>query len=123
MKLLDNDFLLLYRLPFVALDPSGEIYSTDCNCPASRIGKCCHVGCLLYLINDITCDLTPKIDPACTSKKQGWGQGAMRNLNPQPLGETNYGEKRPDNRFQNIDPRKPENRDTTKADVDWFVSR
>ena len=76
---------LSYRLPQVALQMDGEVYVTKCNCPAANGGQCSHIACMLYMVEEISHDLTPKIDEACTSKKQAWGVGSMRNIDPQPI--------------------------------------
>ena len=76
---------LSYRLPQVALQMDGEVYVTECNCPAANGGQCSHVACMLYMVEEISHDLAPKIDEACTSKKQAWGMGSMRDIDPQPI--------------------------------------
>ena len=100
----------------------GEIFATDCNCPAEKTGQCKHVSCLLYMVEDLSHDNLPQIDPACTSKKCAWGTGSTRINDPQELNKTNYGAVLPDNRFEDYDPR-PLGSSTTKEEVDWFINR
>ena len=75
-------------MPFVAIQKSdGNVFVTDCNCPASRGGQCSHIACTMFMIEELSHGLKPKIDEACTSKKQKWGQGLMRQNDPKAINE------------------------------------
>jgi hypothetical protein len=75
----------LCRHPQVAIHKLGHVEKARCNCEASADEWCCHVACLLYLIEDLSFGAAPKISTACTSKPQSWGKGATRNRDPQPV--------------------------------------
>jgi hypothetical protein len=75
----------LCRHPQVAINKLGHVEKARCNCEASADEQCCHVACLLYLIEDLLFGAAPKISTACTSKPQSWGKGATRNRDPQPV--------------------------------------
>jgi hypothetical protein len=75
----------LCRHPQVAIHKLGHVEKARCNCEASADDRCCHVACLLYLVEDLSFGSTPKISTACTSKPQSWGKGATRNRDPQPV--------------------------------------
>ena len=67
---------------------SGEIFVTKCTCPQSTGGKCTHVACLLYFIDEYsTNDEGPKTYESCTSLPQKWGQGSKVKHNPKPIGK------------------------------------
>jgi hypothetical protein len=75
----------LCRHPQVVLHKMGHVESAQCDCEASSDGRCSHVACLLYLIEDLSFGASPKISVACTSKAQAWGKGAARKRDPQPV--------------------------------------
>ena len=85
-------------------------------------GKCCHVGALLYLIEDLSWGQTPKYDEACTSLPQAWGKGAKVDKNPQPLHLADYGQKRKANKYYNIDPRPLHLQRTTQEELNYFCT-
>ena len=79
-----------YREPRVAIQiTDGDIFVAYCTCKAKEGGQCCHVGCLLFMIEEIKFGCTPLIDDACTSKSQAWGKGAVRNVEPQAINKVN----------------------------------
>jgi hypothetical protein len=78
------------RYPAVALDQDGRISAGQCNCEANRDGRCSHIACLLFLVEDISVGQVPKIKKACTSKPQAWGRGSHRQLDPGPIAKNRY---------------------------------
>ena len=108
--------------PAVAIQDNGTIWISRCTCQQSAGGKCCHVGCLLYLIEDLSWGQTPKYDEACTSKPQAWGKGSKVDKNPLPLHLTNYGQKRKSNKYYFIDPRPLHLQHTTQAELNNFTT-
>ena len=85
-------------------------------------GKCCHVGALLYLIEDLSWGQPPKYDEACTSTPQSWGKGAKVDKNPQALHLTDYGQKRKSDQYYSIDPRPLYLRRTTQEELNNFCT-
>ena len=77
------------RYTCAAIDKkSGEIFVTKCTCPQSSGGKCSHVACLFYFIEDYAVDDDgPKLNEACTSLPQKWGKGKKVGHNPKPIGK------------------------------------
>ena len=47
------------RYPKVAIGPHGEIVTGECTCRAKADGRCSHVGCVLYLAEDLSLALQP----------------------------------------------------------------
>ena len=73
---------------------SGQIYVARCTCEQNAGGKCAHVGCLCYLLENFK--LNPSsviIQKSSTSKLQVWGQGQKTKKNPGPIHEKDYGKK------------------------------
>ena len=64
----------------------GTVYVGKCGCPASNGGKCVHIACLLYMVEEISHG-KPKIDEPCTSRICTWGTGSTRNIDPHGIGE------------------------------------
>ena len=83
--ILINDF----RCPLVAIQKdNGTIYVGKCDCPAANCGKCVHIACLLYMVEEIThVDGKPRIDDPCTSRPCSWNTGSTRNIDPHGIGE------------------------------------
>ena len=76
-----------YRLPLVAIQRNdGAVYVAKCECPAANGGKCVHIACLLYMVEELSHG-KPKIDEACTSRICTWGTGSTRNIDPHGIGE------------------------------------
>ena len=113
---------------YVAIENSnGQIYVTKCNCPVQAEGKCVHVACLCYFIDDIVINPDgPIISKACTSELQKWGKGKAKANNPKPLEDGDYGKKLKFgkkvemNKYMKIDPRPPELRHTSQKEVEKF---
>ena len=85
----------VFRYPGVAINAeSGSIETTCCTCQQMSGGKCCHVGALLFLIEELSFGDKPRLDEACTSKAQEWGKGSKVAKNPQPFHIADYGAKR-----------------------------
>ena len=80
--------------------------------------RCAHVGCLLYLVEDLSLQQDLKVQRACTTLQQAWGKGSTRNKNPTPVHEKSYSKKRPLDRYIEFDPR-PD--DTSAPDTDKFL--
>ena len=116
------DFFFLCRYPGVAIKDDGSIWISQCTCQQMSGGKCCHVGALLYLIEDLSWGQTPKYEDACTSQPQAWGKGSKVDKNPKPLHLADYGQKRKPNKYYNIDPRPLHLRRTTKEELNNFVT-
>jgi hypothetical protein len=116
-----NIFVIISSYPAVAIDDTGNIKITRCTCKASAGGRCAHVACTLYLIEELKFGLEPKINRPCTSKPQTWGKGKTKDKDPKPFHETGgYGKKmRPDSVI-NIDPRPPSMRKTTDSEWNYF---
>jgi hypothetical protein len=73
------------RYPAVAVGSNGKISSATCNCQAASDGRCCHVACLLFFVEDLALGMIHKLAKACTSKAQAWGKGSKRKLEPGPI--------------------------------------
>ena len=66
---------------------SGQVYSSYCSCLQRNTGRCCHVACLLYMLEEVNLDLTAKLFQTTTSIGQKWGGiGATTNKDPGPIG-------------------------------------
>lgn len=85
----------VFRHPYVALDSTtGEIKITKCSCEVLSDGKCAHVACLLFLVEDLAMKVSPRICTSCTSTKRVWGQGSKVDNDPKPLHSKKYCKKR-----------------------------
>jgi hypothetical protein len=73
------------RYPAVAIDAAGVVIQCKCTCAAAADQRCCHIACLLFLVEDLSLSQPPKIQMACTSKPQSWGRGSLRQLDPGPI--------------------------------------
>ena len=113
-----------HRYPGVAIDlKDGNIITSRCTCQQSAGGKCCHVGCLLYLVEELSMGEKPKYDEACTSKPQRWGKGTKVAKNPRPLQDADYGHKRHKcDKYYWIDPRPSHLQKTTTEELNNFVT-
>ena len=117
-----NKILINFRFPGVAIQDDGSVWISQCTCQQMAGGKCCHVGCLLYLIEDLSWGQPPKYDEACTSTPQAWGKGAKVDKNPRALHQANYGQKRKCDQYYNIDPRPLDLRRTTQEELNNFCT-
>ena len=106
--------VLISRLTYVAIEKTtGQISITKCSCEQNVGGKCSHIGCLCYLIENFKLDPgTIRIKQACTSKLQAWGQGKKKSKNPGPAHEKDYNKKKINNQIIKFDPR-PVNQNKT----------
>ena len=109
----------LARYPGVAIKAdTGNINFAQCTCVARADQRCCHVACLLYLVEDLSLKQELKISLPCTSQPQAWGKGSTRELNPTPVSAKNYSKKREQDRYLSFDPR-PDN--PPPPDTDRFL--
>ena len=46
----------------------------ECDCKQSSAGQCSHVLCILFMVEEMSHGMEPKIDPVCTNKEQEWGK-------------------------------------------------
>ena len=95
------------RFTFVQLSKAGDIVLTRCDCEQNADGRCSHVACLLYLIEDLSLHVAPRIMTACTSKPMTWGKGSRKSKNPQALHSTNYSKRVKSDHVYSFDPRPP----------------
>ena len=95
----------LCRYPKLAVLKSGEITCSDCTCEAKSDGRCTHVGCLLYMVEDVSMDVQPRVVPPSTSITQYWGKGKTHGNDPKPIYSDQYGKKRKTDRYHSFDPR------------------
>ena len=111
------------RLVFVALEnKKGQIYATKCNCPAQADGKCSHIACLCYFIEDLKRNPAgPIIYKASTSELQKWGTGKAIGKNPKAVEETDYGRKLKMDKYF-VDPRPAQFRNVSDNAVKHFVT-
>ena len=80
--------LFSFRFPGVAIEvETGEIYSTKCTCVQRLAGRCKHVACLLYLLEEVSLQMKPKLLQTCTDVACYWNKGAIANKNPGPVGK------------------------------------
>ena len=93
------------RFPCVQLSSSGHIVLTRCDCEQNADGRCSHIACLLYLIEDFSLGVSPRMMTACTSKPMAWGKGSRKMKNPQALHCANYSKKVRSDHFYYFDPR------------------
>ena len=114
----------VFRYPGAAIHAeNGSIETTCCTCQQMSGGKCCHVGALLFLIEDLSLGDKPRLDEACTSKAQQWGKGSKVEKNPQPFHHADYGQKRQKvDKYYSIDPRPEHLRRTTKEELNNFIT-
>ena len=88
MKL--NLHCFYFRFPGVAIEvETGEIYSTKCTCVQRLAGRCKHIACLLYLLEEVSLQMKPKLLQTCTDVACYWNKGAIANKNPGPVGKHN----------------------------------
>lgn len=109
------------RRPVVSVNEDGKITNAGCNCVAQADCRCCHVAVLLYMLEDLTLNISPKIRKACTSTQQKWGQGSSRKSNPQPVFCAQYGKKFKTDRYIKFDPRPPALAGTSEKEKDEFL--
>ena len=110
------------RLVFVALEKKGQIFVTKCNCPAQADGKCAHIACLCYFIEDLKRNPEgPIIYEVGTSETQKWGTGKAIGKDPKALEETDYGRKLKMDKYF-VDPRPEQFRNVSDKAVEHFVT-
>jgi hypothetical protein len=78
------------RYPRVALSASGAIAQAECTCEAAADGRCCHVAVLLYLIEDMSFKIKPRIRATSTSTTLYWGRGRVVGNDPKPIYTPQY---------------------------------
>ena len=95
---------------------------TRCTCEVRNGGKCCHIGSLLFMLDDISCERTPLFAESTTDTSCYWEtKGIKRRKDPRPLHLIPTGKKcRLNNRLISIDPR-PQGSSTTKFEVAHFL--
>ena len=83
----DEGTFFLNRFPGVAIElDTGEVFSTKCTCVQRLAGRCKHVACILYLLEEVGLEMKPKLLETCTSVDCYWNKGAISNKNPGPIG-------------------------------------
>ena len=102
---------------------TGQISITKCSCEQNVGGKCSHIGCLCYLIENFKLDpASIRIKKSCTSVLQVWGQGKKKSKNPGPVHEKDYNNKISSNIIK-FDPRPVNFRNKkSKQDLKNFIS-
>ena len=83
----------------------GVVFSSKCSCKARIDGRCVHVACLLYVLDDVKLGIKPQVGLSCTSLSQEWGKGKPVEKDPKPFHLTNYNQKTPANKYYDYDPR------------------
>ena len=82
-----SSLISFYRFPGVAIElDTGEVFSTKCTCVQRLAGRCKHVACILYLLEEVGLEMKPKLLETCTSVDCYWNKGAINNKNPGPIG-------------------------------------
>jgi len=112
------------RYPAVALTilaQNCKIYVSKCSCEQMQGGKCSHVACLLYLVQEVSLGASPRISLPSTSKQQYWGKGSKSARNPQPVQLADYGKKHKPDTYIKIDPRPHHLRKTSDQELFDFV--
>ena len=112
----------LFRYPCVSIDSNGNVDVSMCTCEQQADGKCAHVSCLLYAIEDMAMNVYPRLSLACTSIPQVWGKGIKMSRDPKPLHLCQYTKKRRVDRIIRFDPRPPSTRHTSNSDINLFKS-
>lgn len=105
----------------VVINKSGTVSFASCSCPLKQDGKCCHVACLLYFLEELALGGEPKYHKACTSKPQSWGKGSTSDNHPGPVYEAKYSKKRKPDSLIQFDPRPDRLRKTTREEVENFL--
>ena len=110
-----------YRYPHVALNKNGTVEISRCSCEQALDGHCSHVGALLYLIEDVSLGVQPRLQSACTSQPRTWGKGKKSSKNPDPIYEKQYSKKRRPDRIINFDPRPVHLQHTSENEINEFI--
>ena len=80
-----------YRFPGVAIRlDTASVYSTKCTCIQRLAGRCKHIACLLYLLEEVGQGEKPKLMETPTDVGCYWNKGAISNKNPGPIGMLVY---------------------------------
>ena len=90
------------------------------------MSRCTHIGALLYLLEEVKFDETPKLHLSTTDTPCYWGGGQKSNHNPKPLGENDYERVFPENRYKDFNPipeRFQKTSDETNKDIDDFLGK
>ena len=111
----------LYRYPCFALKNNGDIFVGRCSCESKTDGKCVHVACGFYFIEDLSYGVEPKTMPIPTSARKMWGVGTNVSKNPQPLHLAKYSKKKDVSKLIKFGPRIPCLRKTTEKEVNDFI--
>ena len=111
---------MVFSYPCVALDVSGNVFVTRCTCEQKNGGRCCHIAAVLYLLEEISIGVDPRISTPCTSNPQAWGKGQKTKKDPGPVGKKDYGKKLSISRY-NYDPR-PKNGKKNKHHFDALLA-
>ena len=88
------------------------------------MSRCTHIGALLYLLEEVKFDETPKLHLSTTDTPRYWGGGQKSNHNPKPLGDNDYERVFPENRYKDFNPipeRFQKTSDETNKDIDDFL--
>lgn len=110
------------RFVKLALTRYGKIDFAECTCMHGEVdGHCAHVATILYLLEDVSIGNNPKLHNSCTSTPQVWGQGSVRDNNPEPVYTHKYGKKRKADKFIYKDPRPPRLQCTTQEEKHEFL--
>ena len=76
-----------YRFPGVAIKlDTASVYSTKCSCIQRLAGRCKHIACVLYLLEEVGQGEKPKLMETPTDVGCYWNKGAISNKNPGPIG-------------------------------------
>ncbi len=111
----------IFRYPYVALEGDGRIYATQCSCEQKSDGRCSHVACLLFLIEELSIGRQPVISKPSTSQPQKWGQGSKTKKNPAPIHQGKYSKSQPLDKHIHRDPRPVELQRTTTEELNSFL--
>ena len=125
MSSIFNTLILTYRNACVAIQmDNSTIYSSKCTCQHDLGERCSHVGAVLYMLEEIAFDESPKLFQSTTDRLCYWSKGAVTNRNPKALGDNDYERVFPENRYKDFDPipeRFKKTEDETNEDIDKFL--
>ncbi len=105
----------------MSLEIDGRVGISQCSCEQKSDGRCSHVGCLLFLIEELALGRQPVISKPSTSQPQKWGQGSKTKKTPGPLHEGKYSKSLNLDKYIQRDPRPPEMRTTSTAELNTFI--
>ena len=111
----------LTRYPKVIIDDKVVITDAKCSCVQAADKRCCHIAVVLYLVEDLSLGLPPKIWVPCTSRPQAWGKGSKRKGDPMKINVNRYGKKFDSERYEDFDPRPAEYQGSSSWEKDQFL--